>query len=63
MNSWFELKEQSSYDPYTYISFTNLNTGQRDIWRCVAEDDNDAISQFYSWCRKNKIHGLIVEIS
>ena len=49
-------------DAYTYISFINNNTGERDMFRCIATSDNDAMDQFYEFCRKQKISGTIVSI-
>ena len=50
------------WNDYTYISYYDLDTNQRDMWRCIASDDNDATSQFYDWCQENGIRGFIVDI-
>lgn len=50
-------------DNYIYISYVDLDLQRRDIFRCKAGNDADAMSQFYDWCIKNNINGTIIEIS
>lgn len=61
--SYYECEHDNHLLDYTFIVYVDLDTNKRNMFRCIAIDDNDAQSQFYAWCDENNIHGNIVEIN